>query len=66
MAIVYQITEAEMHALLDSLELTNLREPQIPRADYDKPATLKDVHGIFHLKVCRWATDMGFSTGNRR
>jgi len=68
MARVYQITEEEMHSLIQQLEIASLKECNIcfrDDKDYDKPATMKDTHRAFHFVVTRWAQSMGFTMAGR-
>lgn len=70
MARVYMITEPEMQALLDSLELhamlNNNHLEHKSRAEKMTPEEhnrLRDVHRAFHLICTRWAQEMGFKGG---
>lgn len=58
MARVYVVTEEEMIALIDSLELEKMRKEGHYRG-LEKP-TLDDIHRAFHFVAVRWVQAMGF------
>ena len=77
MARVYQITEPEMQALLDQLEMTSMidmnhliggHDPEERQARYESLTSeeknrLAGVHRAFHYICVRWAQEMGFKGG---
>jgi CBS-domain-containing membrane protein len=67
MARQYVITEQEIQALLNSLELSSLRRQNehVTNASIHKQ-DIDDVWRMFHLRVCRWANDVGFTEYHHR
>ena len=77
MARIYVITEPEMQALLDQLEMTSMvdknqliggcstddRRRQYEALSPEEKNRLNDVHRAFHYIVVRWAQEMGFKGG---
>jgi hypothetical protein len=53
------ISDADARALLDKLDLTKLREHHFIGRDPEQPATLSEVHRVFHYVVCRWLQEQG-------
>ena len=66
MARQYVITEEEMQALLDQLQLTAMQDAghfrnwQEPTEWGAKPPQLADMHRAFNFVAVRWAQAMGF------
>ncbi len=66
MAIQYVLTETEMLALLDQLEMTAMRDAghfrnwQEPTEWGSKPPQLADLHRAFHFVAVRWMQGVGF------
>lgn len=57
-AIIIQDTDAR--ALLDKLKLESMKENHhFRKEDFDKPASVSDVHRAFHYVVCRWLQEQG-------
>lgn len=77
MARVYMITEPEMQALLDQLELTSMvdknqliggysvedRRARYENLSPEEQNRLGSVHRAFHHICVRWAQEMGFKGG---
>lgn len=77
MARVYVITEPEMQALIDQLELTSMldmnhliggssvedRRQRYDNLTPDEKNRLSSVHRAFHMICVRWAQKMGFKGG---
>ena len=61
------ISDADSRALLDKLELANMRaEPNsIMREDMTRPPTVADIHRVFHYVVCRWLQEQGADVSGR-
>jgi len=54
------ITDADARALLNSLELENLRgSGHIQRMDPERPPDMNAIHRTFHYVVCRWLQEQG-------
>ena len=54
------ITDMDARALLDKLKLESMYENNhFRRTDFDKPASVEDVHRAFHYVVCRWLQEQG-------
>lgn len=56
MARQYVLTDAEIEALISSLELTKLREQEFANAADKQKAD--QMHRAFHFQVVRWAQDV--------
>lgn len=77
MARVYVITEPEMQALIDQLELKSMvdknmliggfseedRQQRYETLSPDEKNRLSGVHRAFHFVCVRWAQEMGFKGG---
>ena len=75
MARVYMITEPEMQALLDSLEMREMAranhllggfgtgDEKLARLSPEENNRLSNVHRAFHMICVRWAQEMGFKGG---
>lgn len=77
MARVYVITEPEMQALLDQLELKSMidknliiggfseedRRKRYDDLSSDEKNRLMGVHKAFHMVCVRWSQEMGFKGG---
>lgn len=77
MARVYMITEPEMQALLDQLEMKNMvdknlmiggasaseRQQRYEALSPEEQNRLNAVHRAFHYVCVRWAQEMGFTGG---
>lgn len=61
MARVYQITETEIFALIEKLELDKLREfnKHAPTSSIHKE-NISDIHRMFNYHVVRCAQEIGF------
>ena len=61
MARQYVVTEEEMTSLIESLELTKLRQndSHAPKSPLHKD-DIDAVHRTFHHRVVRWAQSIGF------
>lgn len=56
--IIIQDTDAR--ALLDKLKLESMRENNHFRTtEFDRPASVTDIHRAFHYIVCRWLQEQG-------
>jgi hypothetical protein len=52
------ISDTDARALLDKLELTKLQDAGHFR-NPEGPASLSEVHRVFHYVVCRWLQEQG-------
>jgi hypothetical protein len=60
MARVYMITEEEMQSLLDSLELSKLRQQNAIEKHAPEWFEIDKMHRSFHFVAVRWAQSVGF------
>ena len=59
MSKVYMINDEDIQDLFDKLELHKFRG-NVQQDDYDKPATLQQVHRSFNYVVRRWLDEIGY------
>lgn len=59
------ITDAESLALLDSLELTKLREANLCRNTETNREAMEEAHRVYHYVVTRWLQSVGAETVRR-
>lgn len=54
------ISDSDARALLDQLKLKAMEDGRhVMRKDYDKPASIEEIHRSFHYIVCRWLQEQG-------
>lgn len=61
MARVYMVTEEEMQSLIESLELTKLRESGHFRGSKTEQDDIREsMHRTFHMVAVRWTQAVGY------